>query len=132
MGSRKVLQASISSYNHANSTNKYFLMTLINTMKPIIIHQALFHPLDIIRAMDLSGGILSYEAIKILRKVETNGVRFFHGIIPSTKEVQRAAEATEKVAYELCPIKHEIVDVGEKKVESIKFDDIKYSSTCNN
>jgi hypothetical protein len=48
-------------YNNPSS-NKDFITTLINTMKPII-RRALFHPLDIIRAMDLSGGILSYEAI---------------------------------------------------------------------
>jgi PII-like signaling protein len=118
----KQISESICSYNHDEpSSSKDFLTTLINTMKPII-RKTLFHPLDIIRAMDLSGGILSYEAIKILRKVETNGVRFFRGIIPSTKELQRAAETTEKVANELCPITHEIVDIGEKKIESVKFD----------
>ena len=113
---------SICSYNSENNDddngddndNDTFIKTLIITMKPII-RKLLFHPLDILKAMDLSGGILSYEAIKILRGVETGGVKFFRSIIPSTSELQRAANLVERVADELCPLKREILDLGEKK-----------------
>ena len=55
--------------------------------------------------MDLSGGILGYERIKILRGIETRGAKFLHSIIPSTGELQRAASLAEKVANIKCPLK---------------------------
>ena len=82
-------------------------------MKPII-RNVLFHPLDILKSMDLSGGILDYEGIKIFRGVETCGVKFLRSIIPSTGELQRAASLVEKVANIECPLKKEILDLGDK------------------
>ena len=56
-----------------------FIKTLIVTMKPII-RNVLFH-LDILKSMDLSGGILSYEWIKILRCVEIRSVLNFYVVL---------------------------------------------------
>ena len=119
---------SICSYTNENNDNEEenndddtFIKTLITIMKPII-RKLLFHPLDILRSMDLSGGILSYEAIKILRGVETGGVKFLRSIIPSTTEIQKAANLVERIADKECPLKHEVLDLGEKKVESISLD----------
>ena len=60
----------VCTYNHDNIDNVIgdnddtFIKTLIVTMK-LIICNVLFHPLDILKSMDLSRGILSY--IKELR-----------------------------------------------------------------
>ena len=118
---------SICTYNHnitddvVGDDDDTFIKTLIVTMKPII-RNILFHPLDILKSMDLSGGILGYEGIKILRGVETRGVKFLRSILPSTGELQRAAALVEKVADIECPLKKEILDLGDKKVESISLD----------
>ena len=82
-------------------------------MKPIILN-LLFHLLDILNSMALSGGILSYEAIKILRGVETRCVKFLCSIIPSTAELQRATHLIEKVANTECLLMQEVLDLGEK------------------
>ena len=71
---------SICSYNNDNIDDSVgdddatFIKTLIVTMKPIF-HNVLFYPLDILKSMDLSGGILGYEGIKIFLGVETRGVK---------------------------------------------------------
>jgi hypothetical protein len=45
-----------------------------------------FTPFNIIREMDLAGGTLSYEGIDVIWRVETSGVKRFHGsMIPSNQ-----------------------------------------------
>ena len=56
--------------------------TLINNLKKEI-RSRLFHPLSVLRVMDEHGGLLSYEALNLLRKVENKGVKYTNTIIPS-------------------------------------------------
>ena len=48
--------------------------------------------------------------------------KFLHSIIPSTGELQRAVSLVEKVANIECPLKKEILDLNDKKVELISLD----------
>jgi hypothetical protein len=78
-----------------------------------------FTPYNILREMDLSGGTLSYEGIDILRRVETQGVKYFRGsIIPSKSEIKRCAGSVEWYAREHCPFTMQQTTKG----ESIQFD----------
>ena len=49
------------------------------------------------------------NGIKILRSVETRGVKYGCSIIPSTGEIQRSASLVEKVADLECSFKKEIL-----------------------
>ena len=49
--------------------------------------------------MDEHGGALSYEGIKVLRKVESQGrTRFFGGLVPSDGAIRKAADAPDNDA----------------------------------
>ena len=83
------------------------------------LRQAVFTPFNILRAMDLVGGTLSYEGIEVLRRVETCGVKRFRGsIIPSKAEVKRMAGIIEWFARKYCPFQLKHTNKG----EAVQFD----------
>ena len=59
-----------------------FIDTLIKSLKNEIGNR-LFHPLSVLRIMNKHGGVLSYEALNLLRKVENKSVKNTKTIIPS-------------------------------------------------
>ena len=80
----------------------------------------LFCPLDIFKSIDLSGGILSYEAIQILRGVETSCVKIFKKYYTLNNRNTESINLVERVVDKKCGLlNQEILDLGEKKVESI-------------
>ena len=57
-----------------------------------------FTPFNVLREMDLAGGTLSYKGIDVLRRVETAGLKRYHGsMIPSMSEIKRMASMDECV-----------------------------------
>ncbi|KAL7576292.1 hypothetical protein ACA910_018115 [Epithemia clementina (nom. ined.)] len=53
----------------------------------------LFSPQNVLRAMDLRGGVLNYGGLEVLHRLETNGKRFCRStVIPSTASQQRTAK----------------------------------------
>jgi hypothetical protein len=81
--------------------------------------EKIFTPYNILRAMDLAGGTLSYEGIDVLRGVETCGVKGCQGtIIPSKSEIKRMVGIVEWYANKCCPFTLKPTAKG----ESIEFD----------
>jgi hypothetical protein len=79
-----------------------------------ILRDTVFTPYAILKSMDEHGGTLSYEGIKVLRKVESQGrTRFFGGLIPSDGAIRNAAAKVEKVGRVLCPFKMVRTKLGE-------------------
>ena len=68
------------------------------------LRENLFHPLEILKAMDLAGGTLGFEGYEILRSVETRGQKHYRGLLPSTSDLQRWAKVVEQVGNSLCPV----------------------------
>jgi hypothetical protein len=70
--------------------------------------------------MDHSGGTLSYEGIDVMRRVETGGLKRFHGtMIPSKSELKkRMAGLVEWFARTLCPYTLKVTPMG----EAVEFD----------
>jgi hypothetical protein len=73
-----------------------------------------FTPFRILRTMDFAGGVLSYEAIEVLRKCETNGTKFYRGsVIPSSADLRRVAAAVERYGDQHCPFAVSSQEAGE-------------------
>lgn len=82
--------------------------------------QHVFTPFNILREMDLAGGTLSYEGIDVLRRVETGGLKRYHGsMIPSKSEIKRMAGIVEWFARPMCPFE---LTQTTKGGESVQFD----------
>jgi hypothetical protein len=78
-----------------------------------------FTPYNVLREMDLAGGTLSYEGIDVMRRVETGGLKRFHGsMIPSKSEIKRMAGMVEWFARPLCPYTLKLTSMG----EAVEFD----------
>jgi hypothetical protein len=79
-----------------------------------ILRETVFTPYAILQQMDEHGGTLSYEGLKVLRKVESLGKkRYYGGLIPSDGEIRRAARQVERVGRVLCPFKMVRTKLGE-------------------
>lgn len=79
-----------------------------------ILRETVFTPYAILQQMDEHGGTLSYEGLKVLRKVESLGrKRYYGGLIPSDGEIRRAATKVERVGRVLCPFKMVRTKLGE-------------------
>jgi hypothetical protein len=78
------------------------------------LREYVFHPMKILRAMDLAGGTLGYAGYEIIRNLETDGEKFKRGcLLPSTTEIQRWAKKVEDVAKVLCPMRNYMTPHGE-------------------
>ena len=104
-----------------NIDHDLLIDTLIRDLKKEIQNR-LFHPLSVLRVMDKHGGVLSYEALNLLRKVENKGVKFTKTIIPSPGLLKKYAKIVEKVGDKLCPLER---DPKGKCGETITFDQTK-------
>jgi hypothetical protein len=75
----------------------------------------------ILRMMDMHGGTVSYEAIRLLRELETGGEKWKHNtVIPSTSELKRCAAIVEKYGDKVCPFTITTLP-GEQDGECISF-----------
>jgi hypothetical protein len=78
------------------------------------LRRTTFAPWRILRAMDLNGGTLNYAGIEILRTLETENEKYYHGsIIPSTKEMQRVAKQVEAFGDQYAPWERVYKETGE-------------------
>ena len=79
-----------------------------------ILRDTVFTPYAILQQMDEHGGTLSYEGLKVLRRVESLGKkRYYGGLIPSDGEIRRAARQVERVGRVLCPFRMVQTKLGE-------------------
>jgi hypothetical protein len=85
-----------------------------------------FDPFSVLRLMDLEGGKLNYEAIGLLRQLETNGKKHMrHTLIPSVGELKKAAKLVEELGTYIAPFTSGVTDKGAEKVEFEPADVIK-------
>jgi len=59
------------------------------------IWQMIYSPANILKAMDLAGGILSMEAIKVLRAIEHQGQKWFKCLLPSPATIKKVSVQVE-------------------------------------
>ena len=69
------------------------------------IRRTIFTPFRILQEMDKAGGVLNYEGIEILRRVESNGKARMRTIIPSTSSLQNCAASIELYGSRICPFR---------------------------
>jgi hypothetical protein len=82
------------------------------------LRENVFHPLVILKEMDLVGGTLGYKEYEILRKVEkkaeADGKKIYYGLLPSSSELQKWVKKVEDVSTILCGnLQHYQMDHGE-------------------
>jgi hypothetical protein len=71
-----------------------------------MIRETVFTTCAVLQQMDEHGGTLSYEGLKVLRKVELPGRKRCHGgIMSSDGKIRRAATKAQRVGRVLCPFK---------------------------
>jgi hypothetical protein len=81
-----------------------FLKDEFMMMGKSMLRKEIFSPDKILRIMDLHGGTLSYEGLKVLRQLETDGQKWVRNtVIPSTAELQRAAIVVQHYGSLICP-----------------------------
>ena len=117
---RVVISNAILRHGKDSDRAKRFLKALCNMLLNSNIHQGrmkdvlievvgkhlretVFTPFKILSEMDRSGGVLNYEGIELLRRVETNGVKHMRTIIPSTSSLQNCAAMVEQYGSIVCP-----------------------------
>ena len=69
------------------------------------LRQTVFTPFRILSEMDRHGGVLNFEGIELLRRVETNGQKHVRTIIPSTSSLQNCAAMVEHYGSIVCPFR---------------------------
>jgi len=78
------------------------------------LRRTTFAPWRILRAMDLNGGTLNYAGVEILRSLESENEKYFHGsLIPSTAELQRVARQVESFGKQHAPWERVMKETGE-------------------
>ena len=68
---------------------------------------------NVLEAMDLSGGQLSYTGLEVLRWIESKGRKYFRGFLPSTAEIQRMAKRVEAIGQTIAPFRCYNTEHGE-------------------
>ena len=77
-----------------------------------------FSPQNLLKMMDQNGGQISMSGIDLLRKLDTNGVKYCHNsIIPSSGSIKRACYVVDTVASELVPFVEGVLSTGEEFCE---------------
>jgi hypothetical protein len=78
------------------------------------LRSTVFHPFNVLRAMDFAGGTLSYEGIEVLRECETEGQKYKRGtVIPCSAVLRRMAAKVEQLGDQLCPYELSTTNDGE-------------------
>ena len=62
-----------------------------------------FAPFNLLREMDMAGGVLSLSGLELLRKCESNGKKGKHTLIPSAAAMKKAQQEIEKFADSIVP-----------------------------
>jgi hypothetical protein len=84
------------------------------------LRKNVFNPFAVLRKMDLEGGKLNYEAIELLRELETKGEKNIRNtVIPTVGELKKAAKLVEEYGRHIAPF---ACGVTEKGAEKIEFD----------
>ena len=74
---------------------------------------------DLLKMMDLKGGVLNYEGVEIMRSLEVKGRRNFReSILPSRSRLQKFQVKMNKVGETVCPYEDDPTEQG----EGFKFD----------
>jgi len=76
------------------------------------IWQKIYSPADILKAMDLAGGTLSMEAIKVLHAIEHQGRKWFKCLLPSPATIKKVSMQVEYFASQMCPFKQGVLNEG--------------------
>jgi hypothetical protein len=77
-----------------------------------------FNPFAVLRKMDLEGGKLNYEAIELLRELETNGEKNVRNtLVPTVGELKKAAKVVEEYGKHVAPFTCGVTEKGAEKVE---------------
>jgi hypothetical protein len=90
------------------------------------LRQNVFDPFSVLRLMDLEGGKLNYEAIGLLRQLETKGEKYQRNtLIPSVGELKKVAKLVESLGQIIAPYTAGVTENGAEKVEFAPEDVIK-------
>jgi hypothetical protein len=85
-----------------------------------------FDPFSVLRMMDLEGGKLNYDAIGLLRTLETKGQKYTRNtLIPSVGELKKVARLVEDFGKYIAPFTCGVTDQGAEKVEFEPADVVK-------
>ena len=77
-----------------------------------------FNPFSVLRKMDLEGGKLNYEAIELLRELETDGEKNVRNtLIPTVGELKKAAKLVEEYGKYIAPFTCGVTEKGAEKVD---------------
>jgi hypothetical protein len=80
-----------------------------------------FSPFAMLRLMDLNGGKLNYEAIELIRSLETEGKKYVRNtVMPSVGRLKKAAALVEKYGNFVCPYSCGVT--AETGAEKVSFD----------
>ena len=119
---KKVIQSSVSRHAKDSFRTETFFKLLSKMLLEDNIHnwklrdtilvafrrhmrKHVFTPFKILKEMDLAGGTANYESIEILRRVESQGKKYTHTLLPSTSSVQRLAADIEEFGRYKCPFR---------------------------
>jgi hypothetical protein len=74
---------------------------------------------ELLKLMDLKGGVLNYEGVEIMHSLEVKGRRNFReSILPSRSRLQNFQVKMNKIGETVCPFEDDPTEQG----EGFKFD----------
>ncbi|KAL7557620.1 hypothetical protein ACA910_013084 [Epithemia clementina (nom. ined.)] len=83
------------------------------------VRRNIFAVHKVLRHMDLTGGVLNFEGIEVLREIESRGQPYAVTLLPSTAKLQKVAFIVECYGKNVCPFK--MIKCGKNKAEGFAF-----------
>ena len=117
---KEVIKASVKNHQIGSQRSDKFFRMLTNMLMKDNLHgtqardiivkavskhlrDTCFSPFNLLREMDMSGGVLSLSGLELLRKCETNGKKGKHTLIPSAAAMKKAQQEIENFADSIVP-----------------------------
>jgi len=105
------------------STFYEYLRPLLITYVKHHLRETVFHPAKILMQMDLAGGTLSMEGLKVLRRCETDGKKYVRNmIICSSADLKCCCVKVDTLAKHIVPYEHGHLDEANGGGEFIQWE----------
>jgi len=82
------------------------------------IHKEVYSPSNVLRAMDMAGGLLSIEGIEVFCTCKTNSAKYYcHSILPCLADIWRVGAEVKAFAEKIIPYRHGTLNTDGKFVK---------------
>jgi hypothetical protein len=101
----------------SNSLDDEFRNEMVNKVRSYY-KKTIFHPSKLLEMLDMNGGLISYQALDIIRSLETNGDKYDHNtMLPSASTIKKYCRIVDDYAATVVPFESTNLDDGSECIE---------------